>query len=156
MQLARQKRWLWGPLSPLGASFAIATLALDQASKWWMLAVYRLQDGHKMTVTPFFNLVYVKNLGISYGLLPLDSDVGQRLLAAFAGLAVLAMAAWLAHGVTGKLMAASIGLIMGGAAGKEGPPATPSTACCWAGWPISSSCMPSGSTGTSSISPTRR
>src|SRR5262245_3304962 len=117
MQVAQQKRWLWGSLSSLGGWLAIITLALDQASKWWLLAVYRLQDYPQgVRLTPFLNFIYVKNLGISYGLLPLEGDLGQWLLAAFAGLAVLAMAAWLAWGVTEKLLAASLGLIMGGAA----------------------------------------
>jgi signal peptidase II len=69
-------------------------------------------------VTPFLDLVYVENKGISYGWLPLDSDLGQWLLAGVAGLAVLAMAVWLAYGVTDRLVAASLGLIMGGAAGN--------------------------------------
>ncbi len=119
MQDAQRKRWLWGPLSPLGMWFAIATLALDQASKWWVLVVYRLRDHPRgVAVTPFLNFVYVENQGISYGLLPLESQLGQGLLAGFAGLAVLAMAVWLAYGVTEKLVAASLGLIMGGAAGN--------------------------------------
>jgi len=118
MQVAPQRRWLWGPLSPLGIWFAVVTLALDQAHKWWMLFVYRIQDKERVTVTPFLDLVYVKNPGISYGLLPLDTHLGQLALAGFAGLAVLAMAIWLAHGVTEKLVAASLGLIMGGAAGN--------------------------------------
>jgi signal peptidase II len=119
MQVAHPKRWLWGPLSPLGAWFAVATLGLDQASKWWVLAVFRLQDYPRgVAVAPFLNLVYVENRGISYGLLPLDSQLWQWLLAGFAGFAVLAMAVWLAYGVTEKLVAASLGLIMGGAAGN--------------------------------------
>jgi signal peptidase II len=118
MQIAPLRRWLWGPLSPLAAWVAVAILVLDQASKWWMLAVYRLQEGQKVAVTPFLNFVYVKNLGISYGFLPLDSDLGQWVLAGFAGLAVLAMAVWLARGITDRLVAVSLGLIMGGAVGN--------------------------------------
>jgi len=118
MLVTRLKRWLWGALSPLGLWFAVITLALDQAFKWWMLVVLGIQEGQRVTVTPFLNLFYIKNLGISYGLLPLDSVLGQRLLAALAGVAVLAMAVWLAYGVTEKLVAASLGLIMGGAVGN--------------------------------------
>jgi signal peptidase II len=118
MQGSRLMSWLWGPMSPFGASAAILTLALDQASKWWILIGYELQDRGRIRVTPFFDLVYVKNLGISYGFLPLDSRLGQWLLAGFAGLAVLAMAVWLACGITSKLVAASVGLIMGGAVGN--------------------------------------
>jgi signal peptidase II len=118
MQVAQLKRWLWGPLSPVGAWFAVVTLAVDQASKWWVLAVLRIQDVERVVVTPFLNLKYLRNQGISYGLLPLDSRLGQWLLAGFAGLAVLAMAVWLAYSVTEKLVAASLGLIVGGAAGN--------------------------------------
>src|SRR5512145_2877474 len=99
---------LWGPLSRLGMSWAILTLAVDQSHKWWMLAVYRIQDrGGPVYVTPFLNFHYVQNKGISYGFLPLDSQHGQILLAAFAGLAVLAMMVWLARSVTSKLVAVS-------------------------------------------------
>jgi signal peptidase II len=118
MEQARQMPWLWGPLSALGLWWAVVTLALDQAFKWWMLAVYRIQDLGKVRVTPFLDLVYQSNKGISYGLLPLDSTLGQWLLAGFAGLAVVAMAAWLARFVTSRLVAASLGLIMGGAVGN--------------------------------------
>jgi signal peptidase II len=104
------------PLSPLGVGLAALTLAVDQAHKWWMLLVYRIMDRGRVTVTPFLDLVYVKNLGVSYGLFLQESREGQWLLAGFAALAVLAMAVWLARGVTEKLVAASLGLIMGGAA----------------------------------------
>ncbi len=118
MQESRLMSWLWGPMSPHGASVAILTLALDQATKWWVLIGYELQDRGRVRITSFFDLVYVKNLGISYGLLPLDSRLGQWLLAGFAGLAVIVMAVWLARGITSKLVAASVGLIMGGAVGN--------------------------------------
>ena len=116
MQAMQQKPWLWGPLSPLGVGLAALTLAVDQAHKWWMLLVYRIMERGRVTVTPFLDLVYVKNLGVSYGLFLQESREGQWLLAGFAALAVLAMAVWLARGVTEKLVAASLGLIMGGAA----------------------------------------
>src|SRR5262249_21533477 len=114
MQEMRPMSWLWGPLSPYGVWVATITLALDQASKWWVLVGYGLQERGRIYVTPFLDLVYVKNLGISYGLLPLDSHLGQRLFAGFAGFAVLALAVWLARGIASKLVAASVGLIMGG------------------------------------------
>ena len=118
MQETRLMSWLWGPLSPLGLWCALGTLAIDQAHKWWMLAVYRIQDRGRVSLTPFLDLVYVNNKGISYGLLPLDTRQGQWLLAGFAGLAVLAMVVWLARGITSRLVAASVGLIMGGAIGN--------------------------------------
>ena len=107
--------WLWGPFSPLGIGVALLTLGIDQAHKWWMLLGYRIEDRGRVAVTPFFDLVYVKNLGVSYGLFLQDSPEGQWSLVAFAVLAALAMAVWLARGVMDRLMAASLGLIMGGA-----------------------------------------
>jgi signal peptidase II len=108
--------WLWGPLSRLGLGVALVVLLADQGHKWWMLHVYRIQDLGRVRVAPFLDLVFVKNTGVSYGLFLQESREGQWLLAGFAALAVLAMAIWLANGVTTRLVAASLGLIMGGAA----------------------------------------
>lgn len=111
-------RWIWGPLSPLGVGVAVLTMAIDQIHKWWMLAVYRIEDKGRVVLTPFLDLVYVKNLGVSYGLFLQDSREGQWLLAGFAAVAITAMAVWLAYGVAERLVAVSLGLIMGGAAGN--------------------------------------
>ncbi|HWB44791.1 MAG TPA: signal peptidase II [Hyphomicrobiaceae bacterium] len=113
---SERKPWLWGPLSSLGLGVAIATIAIDQAHKWWMLNTFQIEQKGRVVLTPFLDLVYVKNLGVSYGLLLQDSARGQYALAAFAALAVIAMALWLARGVTDRLGAWSLGLIMGGAA----------------------------------------
>jgi len=119
MAVVHQKKpWLWGRLSPLGLGIAIFTVALDQLHKYWMLAVYEIQNRGRVPITPFLDLVYVKNTGISYGLFLQESRQGQWLLAGFAGLALLAMACWLARGVSNRLVAVSLGLVMGGAAGN--------------------------------------
>ena len=116
MRPPQRKPWLWGPLSPFGVGMALFILAFDQAHKAWMLVIYRIQEKGRVAVTPFFDLVFVKNTGVSYGLFLQESPQGQWLLAGFAALAVLAMSLWLAHGITTRLVAASVGLIMGGAA----------------------------------------
>lgn len=110
------KTWLWGPWSRLGLSVALAALVLDQAHKWWMIAIYRIGDKGRVPVTPFLDLVFVKNLGISYGVG--SGQLGQPVLAAFAVLAAAVMAVWLARSATGWLMAASLGAIIGGAIGN--------------------------------------
>ncbi len=91
------------------------TIAVDQAHKWWMLLIYRIEERGRVAVTPFLDLVYVKNLGVSYGMFSQETREGQWLLAGFAVLAALAMAVWLARGVTERLVAVSLGLIIGGA-----------------------------------------
>src|SRR4029453_1203263 len=110
------KPGLWGPLSHLGVGLASATMIVDQAHKWWMLNVFDIQGKRRVTVTPFLDLEYVKNTGVSYGLFLQESRQGQWILVAFAALAVCAMALWLARSVTTRLVAVSLGLIMGGAA----------------------------------------
>ena len=119
MAVMHQRRpWIWGRLSPLGLGVVVLTIAVDQLHKAWMLGVYEIQSKGRVAITPFLDLVFVKNTGISYGLLLQESRQGQWLLAGLAGLAVVGMACWLARGVTNKLVAASLGLVMGGAAGN--------------------------------------
>ncbi len=112
------RSWVWGPFSRLGLFVLIATFVLDQAVKWWLLAVYRLAEKGRVTVTAFFDLVFVKNPGISYSLFEQDRFMGQILLAVFGVAAAMALWVWLARGVTSRLMAVSLGLIMGGALGN--------------------------------------
>lgn len=108
--------WLWGPLSRLGLSVALVTLVVDQAHKWWMLAIFGIEEKGRVPVLPFLDLVYVKNLGISYGLGA--GVIGQGALAAFALIAALGLMIWLARGEMNRLMAISIGLLIGGAVGN--------------------------------------
>ena len=81
------KSWLWGAHSALGLAVALATFAIDQMHKFWMLYVYDITAKGKVAVTSFLDLVFVKNTGISYSLFDQDSQAGQYMLAAFAVLA---------------------------------------------------------------------
>jgi len=107
--------WWWGPFARTGLEVAAATLVIDQAHKWWMLLVYRIEQKGRVAVTPFLDLVFVKNTGISYSMLDGSSYRWQLALAAFAAVASLALWVWLCQGATNRLMAWSIGLIIGGA-----------------------------------------
>jgi signal peptidase II len=109
---------LWGRWSALGLAVALATVAIDQAHKWWMLGPYDIANKGRVPITSFFDLVFVKNTGISYSLFDQDSQAGQNMLAAFAVIASLAMWIWLARSGTGRLLAWSLGLIIGGALGN--------------------------------------
>jgi signal peptidase II len=110
--------WVWGPYSRLGIGVFLVTLLLDQAHKWWMLEIYRIAERGRVTVTPFFDLVFVKNIGISYSLFDQESFAGQMVLAGFGLAATMALWVWLARGATSRLLAVSLGLIMGGAIGN--------------------------------------
>ncbi len=109
---------LIGSFTRLGWLWAIATFALDQSHKWWMLLIYKIEEKGRVALTPFFDLVYVKNLGVSYGMFATGSQAGQIALAVFAALSVVALTVWLARGAMNRLLAISIGLIMGGALGN--------------------------------------
>ncbi|KAB2845691.1 MAG: signal peptidase II [Hyphomicrobiaceae bacterium] len=92
----------------------VLTGALDQIHKWWMIEVYRIGEKGRVRVTPFLDLVYVQNKGISYSLL---DGLGQGPLIAVAVLAMLALLVWIAR-AENRPLAVSLGLIAGGAVGN--------------------------------------
>jgi signal peptidase II len=110
--------WLWSPTAKLALIVAVATVALDQIHKLWMLEIYDIESKGRVAVTSFLDLVFVKNIGISYSLFNQDSMGGQYLLAGFAVVASFLLWLWLNHSSTGKLMSVSIALIIGGAIGN--------------------------------------
>lgn len=81
-------------------------------------ADHKIEEKGRVAVTPFLDLVFVKNLGVSYGLFPTGGQAGQIALASFAVLSVLALTLWVARGDMNRILAISIGLIMGGALGN--------------------------------------
>lgn len=112
MTARRASRWAWGPVSRLGLCVIAAVFVVDQAHKWWMLNVYEIPKGERIYVTPFLDLVYVINKGVSYGLL---ANSGPWLLTGFALLVSAVLWIWLSQPSTGRVMAVSLGLIIGGA-----------------------------------------
>lgn len=110
--------WLWGRWSGLAFAVAAATFLIDQAHKYWMIYVYDIGSRGRVYVTPFLDLVFVKNTGISYSMFDQDSQMGQNLLAAFAVLVAIALWIWIARSASGRLMAVALALIIGGALGN--------------------------------------
>ena len=110
-------RYLWGPLSRDGLSAALIVALLDQASKLWLLYGFDLASRGRVPVLPFFDLVLVWNRGISYGLFEQDGPLGQWALLALKVVAAIFLWAWLAR-AENRLMAVSLGLIIGGAIGN--------------------------------------
>jgi signal peptidase II len=108
---------LWGRLTPLGLAAAILALAADQAHKYWMIQIYRIADRGRVEITPFFDLVMIWNRGISYGLLQQDGILGRLLLMVFSVAAVTVLFLWMSNSAS-RLVAISLGLIIGGALGN--------------------------------------
>jgi signal peptidase II len=100
-----------------GVLAALAVLALDQASKLWLLFVFDIAHRGAVKVTPFFDLVLAWNVGISFGWFQNDSLVAQTILMIIKAVAVIVLAIWMARSRT-LIATVALGLIIGGAIGN--------------------------------------
>ncbi len=104
-----------------GLGLAAALLAVDQATKWWVLESLRLPDLGSVSVTglgPFgLDLTMVWNRGISFGLLASDGPAGQAALAVLAA-GILAFLCWSLWRSETRTVALGLGAIIGGAVGN--------------------------------------
>ena len=96
---------------------AVATLAIDQASKLWLLFVFDLAHRDVVKVAPFFDLVLAWNVGISFGWFQNDSPLAQTGLMIVKAVAVIVLAIWMARSRT-LIATVALGLIIGGAIGN--------------------------------------
>jgi signal peptidase II len=108
---------LYGPLTRFGVVVALVACALDQASKLYLLKVYDLAANGPIRLGPFFDFILTRNTGISYGLFQGAGPLGQWVLLAVKGAALVLLWVWLAH-ARDRLTALSLGLIIGGAIGN--------------------------------------
>jgi signal peptidase II len=103
------------------AAYGLALLIVvaDQLSKYWIVAVYGLEARETTPILPFFSLTWVENRGVSFGLFqsPSGEETIRWALAAFSALVAIALAVW-ARKARRLLLAAAIGLIIGGAIGN--------------------------------------
>ncbi|HMP63437.1 signal peptidase II [Phenylobacterium sp.] len=101
----------------LAYGLALLVLVLDQISKHWILFVFDLPARISEKVAGPFHLTMVWNQGVSFGLMRADQDLGRWLLVAFSLVVAAALAVW-ARKSERRLMAAALGLVMGGAVGN--------------------------------------
>ncbi len=104
------------PMRP-GILAAVAVIAIDQATKLWLLYGYDIVHHGAVKVTPFFDLVLALNTGISYGWFQNESATGQAVLLAAKAIAVVVLAIWMARSQS-RLATIALGLIIGGAIGN--------------------------------------
>lgn len=105
------------PLLRLGLLVALGAFIIDQLSKNALMYLYDLPAKGKVEILPFFDLVMVWNRGISYGLFPAESWVGQAVLIVFSLGVCAILVRWLMRTDT-VLAAWAIGLVIGGAIGN--------------------------------------
>jgi signal peptidase II len=107
---------LFGAPARMGFLIALVVLALDQLSKWWILAIV-MQPPRVIEITPFFNLVLGWNTGISFGLFGGDGALNAWVLPLVACAVVALVTYWLLRART-HAIGVSLGLIIGGAIGN--------------------------------------
>ena len=100
-----------------GIIAAVAVLALDQASKLWLLYVFDLPHRGAVKVAPFLDLVLAWNVGISFGWFQSDSQATQIILMIIKAVAVIVLAIWMARS-RALIATVALGLIIGGAIGN--------------------------------------
>jgi signal peptidase II len=94
---------------------AAAVVAVDQASKAWLMAVF--DRGESLAVTPFFNLVFVFNSGAAFSFLAGEGG-WQRWFFVLLALVVSVVIAGVLRRERPRLEALSLALILGGALGN--------------------------------------
>lgn len=105
------------PASRAGLFWALLTLLADQASKLYLLFGYDLPFRQPLSIAPFLTLITEWNRGVSYGMFQQESELGRWILIGVSLLAALGMTVWLTR-IKTRLLAISVGLIIGGAIGN--------------------------------------
>ncbi len=90
-----------------------AAFALDQSTKWWVAEVV-MRSPRLIPVTPFFNLTFHRNTGVSFGLFAGNGEAGRWALVAVALAIVALLFVWMARAER-AWVGAALGLVAGGA-----------------------------------------
>lgn len=105
------------PAVRIGLIAALVILALDQASKLYLLFVHGLPAHYPITLASWLEFVPVWNRGISWGMFQQEGGMGRWLLTAFQFVAAIGLTFWLLR-TRGRMVALGLGLIIGGAVGN--------------------------------------
>jgi signal peptidase II len=100
-----------------GLAVGVLVLLADQASKWAILSPIDLPGRSPIVLAPVLNLTFVRNSGVTFGLLNGFGEWGHLLLAGLAICVVAALGVWLRRAET-RLTAIALGAIAGGAIGN--------------------------------------
>lgn len=101
----------------LAYALAVLVLALDQLTKYWILNVLDLMRRGSVEVLGPLHLTMVWNRGVSFGLFRADEGLGRWALVVFSLVVAAILAVW-ARRAERPLVAAGLGLIIGGAVGN--------------------------------------
>ena len=102
----------------VGVATAAALFVADQLAKIGITDGLKLDDlSDARVVTPFFNLRFVANHGVSLGLLHADNDTMRWALVAMTGAIAVAVAVWMTR-ERHRADQIALGAILGGALGN--------------------------------------
>lgn len=103
----------------LTAWVALAIVLLDQALKYWVVHVLRLDRVREIDVIPpWLNLRMAWNQGVNFGLMSSEQDLTRWILVAVAIVICLWVWIWIWRSAAGGLARVSAGLLIGGAIGN--------------------------------------
>ena len=101
----------------IGYAIAVAVILLDQLTKWWV-RVELMRPPRVIEITPFFNLVYGWNRGISFGIFNNDDATWNAWALSLAALVIVgALTVWLVR-TTSPLVRVALACVIGGAIGN--------------------------------------
>jgi len=99
----------------LGLLVTGMAVVFDQLSKWLIVEKIILPGHNVIEMAPFFNIVLVRNFGVSFGLF---ADHRQPLLLTAVSIAIVSILLTWLYKNTSKLGAWALGSVMGGAIGN--------------------------------------
>lgn len=102
----------------LGFAIAALVFGLDQLTKWIVTGPLGIdQLGDQLMLLPVFNFTYVRNYGISLGLLNASTETGRWLLVALTSAIAIGVAYWIGR-EKNRIDKAALGMVLGGALGN--------------------------------------
>lgn len=101
----------------LGFAVAAGVFGVDQAIKWAVMGPWALPVIGQIPLTPFFNLTYTENHGVSLGLLTAGSAASRWGLVGLTALIACVVLVWLLR-ERQRPETAALGMILGGALGN--------------------------------------
>lgn len=105
-------------LPKAGFGAAAALFLADQLSKWAVTRPLGIDSlGDSRTITSFFDLRFVPNIGISLGLLPADGHLTRWALVLLTGAIAVGVAVWMTREKNPADQVA-LGFVLGGAIGN--------------------------------------
>lgn len=100
-----------------GLSLAAFVLLADQISKWWVIDIIYLPQRGAIDLSGIFDLTFVKNFGVSFGMLRANGDIERWGLMALSGGIAFVFLMWMRHAER-RLTILALAMVVGGALGN--------------------------------------